>query len=187
MVTQDAGSDQHDFSASFLYQGRVSARAGQWQSMPLWALLVSPRLMSQGHRQGAHCQPRDALCTTRNVSHRPNMPWLQMSHIAAHPGMKAVALPSLERKWALTRLVFSATGRPAVAALPGATTSYRKAQQAPSPQCAIKGNISANGEHLYHTPGSRSYSSTVIDEQSGERWFCSEQDAQRAGWRAPKA
>ncbi|KAK9833805.1 hypothetical protein WJX74_006365 [Apatococcus lobatus] len=78
-------------------------------------------------------------------------------------------------------------GRPAVAALPGASSSPGKMQQQPSPQCAIKGNISANGDRLYHIPGSRSYTSTVIDEKSGERWFCSEQDAQKAGWRAPKA
>lgn len=51
--------------------------------------------------------------------------------------------------------------------------------------CLIKGNISDNG-HIYHVPGSPSYSSTKIDESKGERWFCSEEEARAAGWRAPR-
>jgi hypothetical protein len=53
--------------------------------------------------------------------------------------------------------------------------------------CPIKGNISAKGERIYHTPwGSRSYAKTVIDTSKGERWFCSEREALDAGWRASK-
>lgn len=48
--------------------------------------------------------------------------------------------------------------------------------------CAIKGNISANGR-LYHLPGSAAYAATRIDESRGERWFCSEAEAEAAGWR----
>jgi endonuclease YncB( thermonuclease family) len=55
----------------------------------------------------------------------------------------------------------------------------------PSGSCMIKGNISQNGR-IYHVPGSPSYNSTKIDESSGERWFCTEAEAQAAGWRAPK-
>lgn len=48
----------------------------------------------------------------------------------------------------------------------------------------IKGNISRNGgERIYHVRGSSSYEETVIDESNGERWFCTEEDARRAGWR----
>jgi endonuclease YncB( thermonuclease family) len=48
----------------------------------------------------------------------------------------------------------------------------------------IKGNISRNGgERIYHVRGSSSYEETVIDESDGERWFCTEEDARRAGWR----
>ena len=48
----------------------------------------------------------------------------------------------------------------------------------------IKGNISRNGgERIYHVPGSSSYEETIIDESAGERWFCTEEDARRAGWR----
>jgi endonuclease YncB( thermonuclease family) len=51
-------------------------------------------------------------------------------------------------------------------------------------KCAIKGNISGSGK-IYHMPDSKNYARTTIDEASGERWFCSEDDARAAGWRAP--
>jgi len=52
-----------------------------------------------------------------------------------------------------------------------------------SPGCQIKGNINRNGERIYHVPGGRYHEQTRIDESRGERWFCSEGDAERAGWR----
>ena len=56
----------------------------------------------------------------------------------------------------------------------------------PSRSCRIKGNISKSGK-IYHVPGSGAYEKTLIDESKGERWFCSEDEAKVAGWRAPKA
>jgi hypothetical protein len=56
----------------------------------------------------------------------------------------------------------------------------------PDQQCLIKGNISGKGERIYHPPGCRYYSSTVIDSKRGERWFCSEREAVAAGWRRTK-
>ena len=47
----------------------------------------------------------------------------------------------------------------------------------------IKGNISSDGEKIYHVPGGAFYEQTVIDEGKGERWFCTETDALAAGWR----
>lgn len=55
--------------------------------------------------------------------------------------------------------------------------------EAPTSDCNIKGNISASGEKIYHLLGCGSYSKTKIDESRGERWFCSEEEAQAAGWR----
>lgn len=49
--------------------------------------------------------------------------------------------------------------------------------------CTIKGNINASGEKVYHLPGCGSYANTKIDEPRGERWFCTEPEAQSAGWR----
>lgn len=52
--------------------------------------------------------------------------------------------------------------------------------------CGIKGNISSSGEKIYHTPGQKYYDKTQIDETKGEKYFCSEEDAQNAGWRKSK-
>ena len=49
--------------------------------------------------------------------------------------------------------------------------------------CKIKGNVSAKGERIYHVPGGRFYEQTQINERGGEQWFCSEQEAEAAGWR----
>jgi endonuclease YncB( thermonuclease family) len=48
----------------------------------------------------------------------------------------------------------------------------------------IKGNIN-DGRRIYHVPGSPNYQATVIDERKGERWFCTVEEAVRAGWQAP--
>jgi endonuclease YncB( thermonuclease family) len=52
-------------------------------------------------------------------------------------------------------------------------------------ECLIKGNISGSGR-IYHLPGSASYDRTQIDESAGERWFCTEAEAEAAGWRAAR-
>lgn len=52
--------------------------------------------------------------------------------------------------------------------------------------CQIKGNISGNGDRIYHLPGSRDYERTAITEATGERMFCTEDQAKAAGWRAPR-
>lgn len=49
--------------------------------------------------------------------------------------------------------------------------------------CEIKGNISDRGK-IYHNLKSPWYSQTKIDIQKGERWFCSEAEAEAAGWRS---
>ncbi len=51
--------------------------------------------------------------------------------------------------------------------------------------CQIKGNINRKGDRIYHLPGSRDYERTVLNLAAGERWFCSEAEATRAGWRPP--
>lgn len=56
----------------------------------------------------------------------------------------------------------------------------------PETGCVIKGNISSSGEKIYHMPEQRYYNKTVISENKGERWFCSEEEAVKAGWRKSK-
>ena len=53
-------------------------------------------------------------------------------------------------------------------------------------ECTIKGNISPKGEKIYHLPGTLAYDRTRINEASGERMFCSEDEAKAAGWRPPR-
>ncbi|WP_417523069.1 thermonuclease family protein [Marinovum sp.] len=50
-------------------------------------------------------------------------------------------------------------------------------------ECRIKGNISSKGTRIYHLPGQEWYNRTRISPENGERWFCSEAEARRAGWR----
>lgn len=57
------------------------------------------------------------------------------------------------------------------------------ASASPTTGCQIKGNISRNGTRIYHVPGQQDYDNTRITESKGERWFCTEDDAQVAGWR----
>lgn len=61
----------------------------------------------------------------------------------------------------------------------------RAAAEAPEGS-PIKGNISNNGERIYHTPWSPTYAKTRIDESKGERWFCDEAEAIAAGWRTAR-
>ncbi len=49
--------------------------------------------------------------------------------------------------------------------------------------CTIKGNINSEGEKIYHVIGCQSYNKTIINEDAGEHWFCSEAEALAAGWR----
>ncbi|WP_323763556.1 thermonuclease family protein [Marinovum sp.] len=49
--------------------------------------------------------------------------------------------------------------------------------------CTIKGNIASSGERIFHVEGQRDYARTAISLQKGERWFCTEAEARRAGWR----
>jgi endonuclease YncB( thermonuclease family) len=77
-------------------------------------------------------------------------------------------------------------GRREESASIGSTAPAPSMPTAGTADCKIKGNISAKGERIYHVPGSRHYVRTVLNEATGERWFCSESEAIAAGWRAPR-
>jgi cold shock CspA family protein len=65
-----------------------------------------------------------------------------------------------------------------------ATITQIVAKRPGPPECVIKGNISIEtGEKIYHLPGMKDYDRTRINEQYGERWFCTEEEAIKAGWR----
>jgi len=51
------------------------------------------------------------------------------------------------------------------------------------PSCTIKGNIDkASWDHFYHLPSCRHYNQIVLDEDIGEQFFCTEQEAKDAGF-----
>lgn len=54
-------------------------------------------------------------------------------------------------------------------------------ETAPPEGKTIKGNINSKGDKIYHVPGSASYEQT-----KAEMWFATEEEAQQAGFRAPK-
>ena len=48
----------------------------------------------------------------------------------------------------------------------------------------IKGNINIRtGERVYHMPGQKHYNDVTIETENGERWFCTEDEAEANGWR----
>ena len=59
-----------------------------------------------------------------------------------------------------------------------------KGCEEPPPGCRIKGNISLAGNKFYHLPSEKNYKQIIIQPEKGERWFCTEAEAQANGWRA---
>lgn len=53
----------------------------------------------------------------------------------------------------------------------------------PDPSCTIKGNVNSSGEKIYHVLGGSFYNRTDIKPEEGDRWFCTESEAQSAGFR----
>lgn len=58
------------------------------------------------------------------------------------------------------------------------------AAKATSPNgCPIKGTVTSNGK-VYLAPWSSDYTKVSVRSSRGERWFCSEEEARLAGWKA---
>ncbi len=85
--------------------------------------------------------------------------------------------------WQLTPPPPAGAPSPTAPASPASAAPAPTATQTPSCEGKIKGNISSTGEKIYHMPGQRFYDQTIIEPSKGERWFCTEDEAQRAGWR----
>lgn len=52
-----------------------------------------------------------------------------------------------------------------------------------NPKCNIKGNIDKNSDRRnYYFPGCPQYKTTIVEKDVGEAWFCSEKEAQAAGF-----
>ena len=98
----------------------------------------------------------------------------------------AATYPPLPSATAIPTATPTATATSTPTATSTATATHT-ATRTPVPEyCRIKGNINMeSGVRVYHTPDSPWYDRTEIDTNKGERWFCTEQEAADAGWRAP--
>lgn len=68
----------------------------------------------------------------------------------------------------------------------GRRLQYRKDE--PAQICDVKGIVSNKGERVYLVSSDPEYANIVVDPFRGERWFCSDDEAELAGWRRwPKA
>jgi endonuclease YncB( thermonuclease family) len=66
---------------------------------------------------------------------------------------------------------------------PRAPTGQQQRAEAAPANCDIKGNVTRNGERIYHTASSPWYERVRMSLGMGRRWFCSETEARAAGWR----
>jgi len=58
------------------------------------------------------------------------------------------------------------------------------AQCQPADNCVIKGNYRpADGTRIYHLPECYNYDKVVVDQNHGDEWFCTEEAAQKSGFR----
>ena len=60
---------------------------------------------------------------------------------------------------------------------------YQRVANPNNPNCIIKGNIaSRNGEKIYYLPNCSNYNQVIVEKNKGESWFCTEREAQDAGY-----
>lgn len=65
----------------------------------------------------------------------------------------------------------------------GIFSSLCRKEEPEKPKCLIKGNISTQTyKKIYHLPGCFEYNQVVVEKDMGEDWFCSEKEAQKAGF-----
>ena len=63
----------------------------------------------------------------------------------------------------------------------------RQTENPDNPKCNIKGNIDKNSDRVnYYFPGCPQYEFTIVEKDLGEDWFCTEKEAQKAGFTKAK-
>jgi endonuclease YncB( thermonuclease family) len=154
---------------------------------------INAWMVEQGHawayrrytNDARYCQWEEtARQAHRGLWSRPPAEWIapwDWRRRAREPGFQ----PADHSRETLADCLASLRHERIAATASGSTASLQTATSPPN-GCAIKGNIGKDGERIYHVPGSDAYSNTRIDTEKGERWFCSEDEARRAGWRAPR-
>jgi endonuclease YncB( thermonuclease family) len=192
------GIDAPEGSQTCLEEGKPT-RCGQYSALALADKIGSSPVM---------CEPKDrdrynrVVAVCRSSGEDLNAWMVSQGMAVAYRQYSVDYVPQEEQAAALKRGIWKGdfifpwdwrhqNENRSVRALP---PSFKSAPTAGSPnaaqpnnatsdQCLIKGNISQSGERIYHVPGGAFYDRTVINEAQGERWFCSEAEAQAAGWR----
>lgn len=63
----------------------------------------------------------------------------------------------------------------------------RQMENTENSKCNIKGNIDRDtNEKRYYFPGCAQYKTAIVEKDIGEQWFCSEKEAQAAGYTKSK-
>lgn len=63
------------------------------------------------------------------------------------------------------------------------SSKCQQTENVDNPKCIIKGNLDPNsGKKIYYFPGCSQYKFTIIEKDIGENWFCTEKEAQEAGF-----
>lgn len=69
----------------------------------------------------------------------------------------------------------------------GIYASCQSMENTKNPKCNIKGNIDKSTDtHIYYLPNCAQYAYTVVEEDIGETWFCTEREAIKAGFSKAK-
>jgi len=67
------------------------------------------------------------------------------------------------------------------------SSKCRQTENPDNPKCNIKGNIDKNSDRVnYYYPGCPQYEFTIVEKDLGEDWFCTEKEAQKAGFTKAK-
>lgn len=127
-------------------------------------VFVNYELVHGGYAQAKRYWP-DVACNETLQNARGNTRSNELSILSTDP-QATLALPTTELQ-------------PTQAVLTGCSNGCAAEQSG----CSIKGNISLEGEKIYHMPGMSFYDKTSINPEYGERWFCSEDEAVANGWR----
>lgn len=85
--------------------------------------------------------------------------------------------------WSACSTPVAVSSKAAVATPPTQPTSQEPSVQIGGEGCVIKGNVNSKKEKIYHLPGCGSYTQTKIKPEEGDQWFCTEVEAQAAGFR----
>lgn len=141
------------------------------------ALMFNERLVREGYANAATYPPDVSLADRFREAER-----IARSEGAGLWGGGNAAAAGAEKGGATLVKEGGATAAEGGGTEEGAASGARDGERAAScPTPDIKGNINSRGERIYHVPGSRHYDRTIA-----EVWFCTEEEAVAAGFRAPK-